>query len=56
MNRLVLGLLVLTLVLGSVSFIKQMRTGVDVGDSCIFGSTCCNTEADIDWSTWFTKK
>ena len=55
MNRLIMGLLVLTLVLGSVSFVNQMRTGVALGETCVFGSPCCKTEADIDWSTGFAK-
>ena len=50
MNKIILGLMFVTLLLGSVSFYDQMKNGVKSGQTCAFGKPCCKKESDIDWS------
>jgi len=56
MEKILILLLLVTLAIGSVTFINQTQSGKGIGKTCIFGSPCCNKESDIDWETGFVKK
>ena len=49
MNKVILGLMIVTLSFGAVSFYDQMKNGIKSGQTCVLGKPCCQKAADIDW-------